>query len=116
MEQIEDAGNGPAHLITGPFAVELACAITGLTETPFERLRELASRKELLAVPREFFVKHCPGVEEDLAGEAEMMLDNFVHAVRKTKVAHVIGLSKGEMSGHYRIRDLIVILSTPGFA
>jgi hypothetical protein len=64
-----------------------------------------------------FFVKNCPGVEEDLAGEDKMMLDNFVHAVRKTKVAHVIGLSKGEMmSGHYRIRDLIVILSTPGFA
>lgn len=68
-------------------------------------------------MPREFFVKHCPGVEEDVAGEDEMMLDNFVDAVRKTKVAHVIGLCKSEMmSGHYRIRDLIVILSTPGFA
>jgi hypothetical protein len=52
-----------------------------------------------------------------VAGEDEMMLGNFVHAVCRTKVAHVIGLSKGEMmSGHYRIRDLIVILSTPGFA
>jgi hypothetical protein len=62
MEQIEDAGNGPASLITGPFAVEMACAITGLSENPFERLRELAQKKELLTVPREFFVKHCPGV------------------------------------------------------
>ena len=110
MEQIEDAGNGSASLITGPFAMELACAITGLTENPFGRLRELASKKELLMVPREFFVKHCPGVEED-----EMNLDDFIGAVSKQKVAHVINAFGGEMSGHYRIKDLIVILSIPTF-
>jgi len=114
--QSEDAQNGKTVLFVNTFAVDLARAITGPCDDPLGRLAELADRPEVMKVPREFYITCCPNLSEVLKCAESITLDDFLHLVDRTLIAHVIDTDEGRMSGRYCIQDLVHIRSTPTYA
>jgi hypothetical protein len=112
----ENAQHGPTYLLTDEFAEEVARAITSSTDDPLQCLAQLAEKRTKLRVPRDFCVKHCPGLPDDVEDVSSVSLDYFLRLVDKTLIAHVIDTDDGKMSGRYCIRDLVHIRSTPTYA
>jgi len=116
-EQMEDAQNGKTCVFVDEFAEKLARAITGSTDDgPLGRLAELVDSREVLKVPREFYITCCPNLSEVLKCAESIDFDYFLRLVDKTLIAHVIDTDDGRMSGRYCIQDLVHIRSTPIYA